>query len=290
MSTKKLILVYFFMAILWVIFSDLYLPVIVDYHSRHHLYQTSADLIFVVISIGVFYILIRRDIANRQRLTAQILKAQDLERRRISRDLHDDLGQSLLAFKLNLSRIFSGTHDPELQELNYIIDKIRDFSWILSPAQLDDIGLQAALNSMFDRISKTNNNIIITSNNIGDIKDCFSPESNLSIFRIFQEIMTNIVRYSNASTAEISIVKRYDHVLFRVQDNGVGFNPKELSLGGGLPSIKERIASMNGKISIVAQKGHGTDITFQIPMVSFPRTCKPFANRSAMKKLKQCYK
>jgi signal transduction histidine kinase len=278
MSTKRLVLVYLFMAISWVIFSDLYMPVMIDHHySPEHLYQTCADLVFFVTSIWIFYVFIRRDIANRRRVTATILRTQDSERRRISRELHDDLGQSLLALKLNLSKIFSGTQIPELQDLNDIIDKVRDFSWILSPAQLDDIGLPGALNSLFDRIRKTSNNIIIKNHNIDDIKDCFSPESNLSIFRIFQEIMTNLVRHSNASSVDISIVKKNKHVLFRVHDNGVGFNPKKLSLGVGLSSIKERIASMNGKIKIVSQKGRGTDITFQIPIVRFP-AYTPFTN------------
>jgi signal transduction histidine kinase len=266
-STKRLVLVYILIAILWVVFSNLYLPEMVSHkYSRVHIYETCADLIFLLTSICIFYVFIRRDIANRQRLTAEILRTQDLERRRISRELHDDLGQSLLALKLDLSKIFSGTKDPKLRDIDDIIDKVRDFSWILSPPQLDDIGLPAALNSLFDRIRKTNNNIIITSNNISEIKDCFSAESSLNIFRVFQEIMTNIVRYANASSVNVSIVKKNDHALFRVQDDGVGFNPKELSLGVGLSSIKERIASMHGKLKIVAQKGAGTIITFQIPI------------------------
>ena len=195
------------------------------------------------------------------------MTAQDLERKRISRELHDDLGQSLLALKLKLSKNPSGNHDSALQELDDIIDKIRNFSWILSPTLLDDIGLLPALNSLFDRVSKTHNNINIKTNITEEIKDYFSPEFSLSIFRIFQEIITNAIKYSNASSLEISIMKKNDRVFFRVQDDGVGFNPKALYLGVGLASIKERISSMKGKIKITAQKGHGTDITFQIPIV-----------------------
>ncbi len=267
MSTKRLVLLYLFIAVLWVIFSDLCLPsIFYNHYSPVHLYQTWGDLIFLITSIWIFYVFIRRDIANRQQITAAILRAQDLERRRISRELHDDLGQSLLALKLNLSRIFKGSRDPEIEDINDLIEKVRDFSWILSPPQLDDIGFTAALNSLVNRIRKNNSSISIRIDNGSDIKDCFSPAYSLSIFRIFQEIMTNIVKYSNASTVNISIMHKNDHVLFRVQDDGVSFNPKEISLGVGLCSIKERIASMNGKINILAQKGHGTDITFQIPI------------------------
>jgi signal transduction histidine kinase len=267
MSTKRLAMLYLFIAILWVVFSDLFLPEIIYRHySPEHIYETGADLIFFVISISIFYVLIRRDIANQHKITAAILRAQDLERKRISRELHDDLGQSLIALKLKLSKILSKTQDSDLQDINDIIEKVRDFSWIISPAQLDDIGLISALNSLFDRIRKAHSNIIIKTDNIEEIKDCFSLESNLSIFRIFQEIMTNIVKYSNALSVDISIVHKNDHVFFRVRDDGVGFNPQKLSFGVGLASIKERIASMNGKIRIDAQKGHGTDITFQIPI------------------------
>lgn len=268
MSAKKLLILYLFIAILWVIFSDLSLPVILYRHfSSEHIYETCADLIFVFISIGIIYVFIRRDIANRQDITAAILRAQDLERRKISMELHDDLGQSLLALKLKLSKARPGTINSEVQDISDIIEKVRDFSWILSPAHLDDIGLLAALNSLFDRIRNANNDIVINTTNIDDIKDCYPPEFNLSIFRIFQEIMSNTIKYSKASSVDISIVKKNDHVFFQVHDDGVGFNPKELSLGVGLTSIKERIASMNGKMKIAAQKGHGTDITFQIPIV-----------------------
>jgi signal transduction histidine kinase len=267
MSTKRLAILYLFIAILWVIFSNLILPEIIYRHySPEHIYEVGADLIFFVISISIFYVLIRRDIANRHKITAAILRAQDLERKRISRDLHDDLGQSLIALKLKLYKLLTKDQDSELQDINDIIEKVRDFSWILSPGQLEDIGLVPALNSLFERINRINSDIIIKTNNIEEIKDCFSPGSNLSIFRIFQEIMTNILKYSNASSVEISIVKKNDYVFFRVKDNGVGFDPKKLSFGVGLASIKERIASMKGKIRIDAQKGRGTDITFQIPI------------------------
>jgi signal transduction histidine kinase len=267
MSTKRLAILYFFVAILWVIFSDLILPKIINSHYIFaYIYEVGADLIFFIISIWIFYVLIRRDIANQHKITAAILRAQDLERKRISREIHDELGQSLIALKLKLSKILSKTQKSELQDINDIIEKVRDFSWILSPGQLEDIGLVPALNSLFERINRINSDIIIKTNNIEEIKDCFSTESNISIFRIFQEIMTNILKYSNAPSVDISIVKKNDYVFFRVKDNGVGFDPKKLSFGVGLASIKERIASMKGKIRIDSQKGHGTDITFQIPI------------------------
>jgi signal transduction histidine kinase len=263
MNTKRLFLAYFFLASVWAIFSEISMPFMADHHYRSvHLYQTVANFLFMVSSVGVVYLLMHRDVANRQRLTAQILQAQDLERKRISRELHDDLGQLLIALKLNLSRIFAGAQDQTLDDVKEIIEKVRNISWNLSPSTLDDVGLPATLNNLFARL---NNQVTVRTANLDEITNCFSPESRLSIFRVFQEIMTNILKHAGASMVDIAVERKRDQVLFTVQDDGHGFDPKEISPGVGLASLRERIASLKGECQIITQRGRGTKIIFQIP-------------------------
>jgi signal transduction histidine kinase len=271
MNPKRLFLAYFFLAFFWAIFSDLYLPLLMSKNLIHiihqHHYQAIGDVLFLAISVGIVYFLVRRDIENRQQLTAQIIKAQDMERNRISRELHDDLGQSVVTLKLELARNDPKIQDQILEDIDGIVEKIRSISQNLSPSISDNVGLASELREMFGRFDK--NNCKIVTNNLDLINNCFSPESSLSIFRVFQEILTNIIKHANASLVKISVERGKDHLLFMVKDDGKGFDAKEISPGIGLASIKERIASLKGKIKISSQKGKGTIITFQVPIENY---------------------
>jgi signal transduction histidine kinase len=213
-------------------------------------------------------------------LAAQILHVQEQERGRISRELHDDLGQSLLVVKLILHkayRILSHDKNPltedletALEQLHLLIDKVRRISHNLSPAILEDLGLEVALNSLFKDFSDTEG--LKFSVSIEEVSPLMSKNVQLAVYRIFQEALTNISKHAAATEVQVQISRENDHARFQVGDNGKGFDPAATKAvtpgerGLGLASIEERVHLLNGVIEIRSQKGHGTHLSFVLPL------------------------
>ncbi len=213
-------------------------------------------------------------------LAAQILQVQEQERGRISRELHDDLGQSLLVVKLTMHRVYrtlsqeSMAADLEnaLEQLNILIDKVRRISHNLSPAILEDLGLEVALNSLFKDFSATEG--LKFSVNIEEVSPLLSKNVQLAVYRIFQEALTNVSKHAAATEVRVEVSRENNHVRFLVGDNGRGFDPDASKAvtpgerGLGLASIEERVHLLNGVIEIRSQKGHGTHLSFVLPLES----------------------
>jgi len=212
-------------------------------------------------------------------LAAQILQVQEQERGRISRELHDDLGQSLLVVKLIMHKIYrtllqdhdAVTEDLEtaLEQLGGLIDKVRRISHNLSPAILEDLGLEAALGSLFRDFSDSEGWKF--SLNMEKVSPFLSPNVQLAVYRIFQEALSNISKHAEATEVQVQISRGNDRIQFLVGDNGQGFDlaapkagvPKERGLG--LASIEERVHLLNGTIEIRSQPGNGTQLSFALP-------------------------
>ena len=216
---------------------------------------------------------------NLRYLASQLLNAQERERLRIAHELHDDLGQSLLLLKLQMSGI---TRDlpPELPDLRQqclssidnvqdIVDSVRYLSQHLIPPTLTEIGLKAALNSLLDEFCQHQN--IDYSLDVDDIKGLFPPEMELIIYRILQESLTNIGKYSQATRVTVSIKRKARQVWFSVEDNGIGFEVDQiLALRGskrglGLTSMEERARMMGGTFHIWSKPKQGTKIHITVP-------------------------
>jgi signal transduction histidine kinase len=213
-------------------------------------------------------------------LTSQILSAQERERKRISMELHDELGQSLAVLKLQIRAIERGLADSQqdlkeecLELLHYldgVIDDIRRLSRDLSPAILEDLGLKAALNYLIDGVSK--HYTVSYSCEVNDLDHLFPSEAQIIIYRIFQECLTNISKHAGATEVSIA-VKENDGLIFLVlEDNGAGFDPTQVSgrrgtdRGMGLAALDERARMLGGTLSIQSQPGSGTRLTCAIPI------------------------
>jgi signal transduction histidine kinase len=228
-----------------------------------------------------------RDISERlqaeeaiRRLSFSLLAAQEMERKRIALELHDDLGQTLAFLKLQLINIQEKL--PETQEklkcelknsLNYtneIIEKIRKLSHGLSPSILDDLGLTVSLQSLADDFSQYSH--INIRKDIANIDKLFSPIDKITIYRIFQEIFTNIEKHAEADYVKIKVKKYQDNVFFQIEDDGRGFNLKKIQLnylnetGLGLASMEERVRMLGGRFEIQSRLNEGTKIYFTIPL------------------------
>ncbi|MGB8991236.1 MAG: response regulator [Desulfobaccales bacterium] len=212
-------------------------------------------------------------------LTSQLLTAQEAERGRLALELHDDLGQSLTVLKMQL-RTIQRKAPPESSEtrvslehalnfINEVIEKIRHLSRNLRPTILEDLGLTGALKYLFEDFS--NQGILVTMN-LDDIQGLFSQETQLIIYRIFQESFSNITKYAQASQVSLSIKRQDGSVAFQLEDNGRGFDHQKVinenitDRGLGLTSMNERARMVGGSFNIWSQEGQGTKMTLVVPI------------------------
>ncbi|MBM4294492.1 MAG: PAS domain S-box protein [Deltaproteobacteria bacterium] len=213
-------------------------------------------------------------------LASQLLNAQENERRRISRELHDELGQALTLLKINLVAIeekippeqekLRGDCESLLNYIDQIIENVRRLSWDLSPTILEDLGLSSSLRHLLHEICK--NHDIKYSKNLDELGQLFSPALQTTIYRIFQESLTNICKHALATRVTVDIKRHGKQVTFTLADNGVGFDVNEVlsrnltERGLGLTAIQERVLLAGGKLQIWSQKTKGTRITFTFPI------------------------
>jgi PAS domain S-box-containing protein len=211
-------------------------------------------------------------------LASQLMSAQEDERKRISRELHDELGQALLVLKLQAREIKKGLPPEEqrLQEecqgmltnLDQVVDKVRRLSHDLSPMILEDLGLSAALQHLIREFSK-HNHLECDFQEI-DIDDLFPLEAQVAIYRIFQECLTNIGKHSQATRLRVAIDRGPNRVSFLIRDDGKGYSPdkRRRGQGLGLVAMEERARMVGGHLSVQSREGQGTSISFEIPYSS----------------------
>jgi PAS domain S-box-containing protein len=203
-----------------------------------------------------------------QKLSGRLLQIQDEERRRIARELHDDLGQQLTLIKMELAK-FNG-----VSEVNRLTDiaaaTVRNISYLLHPPLLDETGLRAALHWYIEGIAKRSNI---------DISLTFRPQTfprlpsdiEATIFRIIQESLTNVCRHANSESARVEIEKQSETITVRVRDYGEGLPPElanrsiSSGLGVGVSGMRERVRQFGGDLTI-SRAEPGTLIEARIPL------------------------
>jgi PAS domain S-box-containing protein len=213
-------------------------------------------------------------------LSAQLLTIQEQERKRISGELHDELGQALAVIKLRINFIKKRLRKDQLVmkedcegTLGYIdqvIENVRRLSRDLSPSILEDLGFSAALRWMVNEYMKHHQ--MKVSTDIEDIDPLLSSKTRIILYRIFQEVLTNIEKHSQATHVSLAIKKEGDEISFSVEDNGKGFDLSEVTArnssekGLGLATLKERARMLGGSFNLWSEEGKGTRISFAIPI------------------------
>lgn len=217
---------------------------------------------------------------NLQRLSDQLIKAQEAERARISRELHDEIGQALTAVKINLDTIkkdISGCGTAASREVfeetetlaEHILDQIHQISLDLRPSILDDLGLVPTLNWYVKRYGQRTGIKIEFSP--GGFKERFDPELETVIYRVVQEALTNVAKHAEAKQVRISLAKDDRNIMVSIGDDGRGFDLDAVAQrspekrGAGLLGIQERATLRGGEVSIRSTKNAGTRIDLQIP-------------------------
>jgi PAS domain S-box-containing protein len=211
-------------------------------------------------------------------LSGRLISAQDNERRRIARDLHDSAGQNLVALGMTLGRIEADAkRDParlsqSIKDARDLIEnltqEIRTTSYLLHPPTLDENGLSGALRWYTEGLAERSG-LNIELNIPGDLER-LAPEVELAIFRLVQEALTNIHRHSGSKTAAIRIAREADKIYAEVQDHGKGISPERLAeiqsrgVGVGIRGMRERVRQSRGELT-VDSNALGTKITAVFP-------------------------
>lgn len=221
--------------------------------------------------------------AYRQRLrevAARALNAEEEERKRISRELHDDTAQTLAALLLQL-RVARSTDDPETRdrlleafraEVADALERIRRFARGLRPPALEELGLVPALESHARSISESSGVAVRVEAAVLD--GLLTRQAELALYRIAQEALSNAVRHSGAGAVRIGIHRRGDQVVLTVEDDGRGFNPQRVQAdegqGLGLFGMEERAAYVGGQLEIRSDEGVGTQVRATVPLAGIP--------------------
>lgn len=224
------------------------------------------------------YLAIRYEITERKRVEQElqkmmttIINVQEEERKRLSRNLHDGIGQNLYSHLITINRLLSEMDHPLLEQMQneatQLIEEIRDISWELRPSVLDDLGLVPAIRSFLSRFSE-NYHIDVYFECVLNRRLDIGIE--LTIYRIIQEALTNIRKYAEVSDAAVTIREMDEVVRVMIEDKGKGFELVSHSRGVGLFSMDERARAVGGELTINSSPDKGTRIILEVPSTAKP--------------------
>lgn len=211
---------------------------------------------------------------NAADLSRQLLKAQEEERRRISRELHDETGQALMVLRFHLEMLAGDTKSEEqkakiqesLEVLDRTIEGLRRTIARLSPRVLEELGL----------ISAIRRQALVTTKHTGIKAHLDLPEDlasmdhdiEVALYRSVQEALHNIAKHSRATTFTVRLSRSANKVSLQIEDDGVGFSPRTApERGFGLTGLRERAAALGGSVRIHSESGHGTQIRILLPLL-----------------------
>jgi two-component system, NarL family, sensor histidine kinase UhpB len=205
-------------------------------------------------------------------LSRRLVDVQETERRTIARELHDEIGQTLTVLKLMLSQIVRSSA-PEAKRLvgeaqtvtTSLIQQVRELSLNLRPSMLDDLGLLPTLLWQTERFY--NQTQVKVNFKHRGLNRQFSQDINTAVYRIIQEALTNVARYSKADEVSVDIDAGDEAIQLEISDKGCGFDSASLSAKAstGLSGMRERADLLGGKLSLLTAPGKGTRITVRLP-------------------------
>jgi signal transduction histidine kinase len=243
----------------------------------------------VLLAGGVFSYIIARDISKQtlelqgsfeqlRALAGRLQNIREEERKRVAREIHDQLGQALTAIKLDVSSLVHEIPEDQrrqstrpqtiLKLVDETIQSVRRIATELRPGMLDDLGLVATLEwagEEFGSRTGTECRLDLPPDDI-----VVDPETAVAIFRIFQETLTNVARHANAKEVKARLTIEDDNLTLEVHDNGSGIPREKLQKGKslGVLGMRERATLLGGDLSITGNPGKGTTVRVWIPQAS----------------------
>jgi signal transduction histidine kinase len=270
--------------------------VLIDYFLVEPLHAFNANreeilrvLVFVAEGTFLSWLVSARKIAaeeirnSREQLLALSLRQQTLreaEQKRISLEIHDELGQALTGMKMEVhwvkrqineqnDTIFQTAVTEKLTELSKLIDativSVRRISTELRPAILDDFGLIAAIEWQAREFERKTDVSCLLKTDVGNLD--LDAEATTAVFRIFQETLTNITRHANASLVKVNLKSSGEQILMRIEDNGKGIDLNKIKNGSslGVLGMRERTRLISGKLNIFKGSDGGTTVELTFP-------------------------
>ncbi len=218
----------------------------------------------------------RRAQAAQQAFSRQLIESQEHERKRIAAELHDSLGQNLLVVKNRALLVALSQQDAEVRrQFNELgatvaltLEEVRTISYNLRPHHLDQLGLTTAIRAMLDKIAESST--IAMSSEFDDIDSVVPPADEITIYRIIQESLNNVVKHSRASEAHVAVHCHEHHLEITIRDNGQGFALGAAKAGSangggfGLKGLAERVHMLGGTHTIESSPGRGTTLTVRL--------------------------
>ncbi len=208
-------------------------------------------------------------------VSRKLIEAQEQERRRIARDLHDDISQRLVLLAIQHEELQKNAHDNEVRsrmrelrkQVMEISTTVHALSHELHSSKLEYLGIAAAARSFCKELAERQNVQIEFS--IHDLPDCLPSDLSLCLFRVLQEALHNAVKHSGVKLFTVRLWRTPEEIHLTVADSGSGFDTQAaMQRGGlGLTSMQERLRSVNGKFSVESQPQHGTEIHASVPFV-----------------------
>jgi signal transduction histidine kinase len=225
-----------------------------------------------------------------RRLSHQLMNEQDSQRRHLARELHESAGQSLAALKMTLGRLREALPEDAslaaslLESASLLADgavrEVRTVSYLLHPPLLDDAGLGPALRWYANGFSERSGIRVVVE--IPDPFSRYSQEIETTVFRVMQEALTNVHRYSGSTVAEIRVSQEESRLRVEVQDHGCGLAApaagagRRSELGVGISGMRERVEQLGGIFELASAPGQGTTVLVLLPA----SPCRP-ASRSS---------
>jgi signal transduction histidine kinase len=238
-------------------------------------------VVAVLSSQGIMSLLRRDRMAQQQmarnedemrRLSNELVRAQEDERKSIARELHDEVGQTLTALGIEIGNIERLRNSAQFEEhvadakalAQETLKTVRNLAMGLRPSMLDDSGLVPALKWQVREFTKRMN--VSVDLQIDGALDDLPDTVSTCVYRVVQEALTNCARHARASHIRVSVHGQSDYLSLAIQDDGVGFNPAAVSSGTGVIGIEERVRELGGSLKIDSQPNRGTLLTVGIPL------------------------
>lgn len=264
-----------------------FLPLVSDFQARdfHLAFVWMGVLSSMFFAIGlilirqIFNYMERAEVGRRnaeKKLLSAVISAEESERQRFAKDLHDGLGPLFSSIRMSVSALNKQVHEKDsvkiVNNVNLLtqeaIKSIKDISNNLSPHMLDNFGVKKALTSFINKLELPGSMKIHFESNMDNTG--YEKHFEVIIYRVICELITNTIQHADADNISILIKDTHTNISIEYSDDGKGFNlqDKEMSASGmGLSNISSRINSLKGELSIESSKGEGTKIKIYLPLI-----------------------
>jgi signal transduction histidine kinase len=221
---------------------------------------------------------VREKEAARRALLQALMKAQEDERLRLARELHDGAGQALTSLLVRLKALEGPGDDRDIagmcRDISATIERVRGIAYRLRPAALEELGLEVALRTLAEDMTGEAGLELRFNSNLGDAR--FPEEVETTLYRIAQEGLTNIVRHAACRSVHVELIRLPYAACLQIEDDGCGFDPDELARAGGARSlgligIRERAEHLGGSVAVLSAPDSGTSLQVRIPLLEEDR-------------------